>query len=104
MFRRAAEFADKILKGAKPAEMPVEQPNTFDQSQDREGTRDDNSADAHCHHPQSYRISSRCPLLCLTRSQHALEQAAYCTTRKLLAGSQTGAFDPEHRADVAVAD
>jgi hypothetical protein len=43
MFRRAAEFADKILKGAKPAEMPVEQPNTFDQSQDRESTREDNS-------------------------------------------------------------
>ena len=46
LVKRAAAHVDRILKGSRPSELPVEQPTKFDLviNQDREGARPDDSA------------------------------------------------------------
>jgi putative tryptophan/tyrosine transport system substrate-binding protein len=61
MYRRAADLVDKVLRGAKPADIPVEQPTKFVLSQDRQGARAHNPGIFSRARRRGDRVKSRTP-------------------------------------------
>ena len=54
LFRRAADFVDKILRGTKPADIPVEQPHQI-----RAGRQSHDCQSARAHHPPIIPLACR---------------------------------------------
>jgi hypothetical protein len=75
LFRRAAEFVDKILHGTKPADLPVEQPTKFDLH--RQSARFDDSRTVSAACKRGDRINRPCPLLALSDIPVAPHMSAF---------------------------